>query len=155
MLLSTSNKLVNLNTIKNKVVVFCYPRTGKPEEEPPHGWDEIPGARGCTPQLCGINSKENLYEKFGVTVFGLSTQSNTYQKEVIERLNLKFDILSDSNLDFTKALHLPTFNVANMTLLKRLTLIIENGIITKFFYPVFPSTKAADDVLEYLTTQKS
>jgi peroxiredoxin len=85
-------------------------------------------------------------------VFGLSTQDSEYQKEARDRLHLPFEILSDEKLEWTKALNLPTFTVEGMTLLKRMALIITNGMIQKVFYPVFPPDTNAVQVLEYLKT---
>jgi peroxiredoxin len=35
-------------------VIYAYPRTGVPDRSSPPGWDEIPSARGCTPQNCAF-----------------------------------------------------------------------------------------------------
>ena len=153
-LMSTSSTKINLKKIKGKSVVFCYPRTGKPDIEPPLGWNDIPGARGCTPQMCTINEKVNYFLNLDISVFGLSTQETEYQQEMVERLNLNFNVLSDCHLDLTKALNLPTFKINDMTLLKRLTLVIENGVIIKVFYPVFPSTESVKNVLDYLNDRE-
>src|SRR5208282_6221915 len=127
---ATGGGLVNLSKLKGRTVVYVYPRTGVPGVDPPPGWDQIPGARGCTPQSCGFRDHFAELKSLGVGhVFGLSTQDTDYQREAAERLHLPFPILSDAELKFTRALKLPTFGVAGMTLLKRMVLIVDDGVI--------------------------
>jgi peroxiredoxin len=83
-------------------------------------------------------------------VFGLSTQDTAYQAEAVERLHLPFAILSDEKGALAKALRLPTFSAGNLTLLKRLAMVIDDGRISKVFYPVFPPDRNAGDVLAWL-----
>ncbi|MEP9378259.1 peroxiredoxin [Aquabacter sp. CN5-332] len=146
----THGHVVDLSSLSGRVVVYCYPRTGEPGAPNPDGWDEIPGARGCTPQSCAFRDHHADLTASGVThVFGLSTQNTDYQREVAERLHLPFPLLSDHTLDFTRAINLPTFEAGGMTLLKRITLIIEDGAIGHVFYPVFPPNQNAADVLSF------
>ena len=127
------------------------PRTGVPGVDPPDGWDQIPGARGCTPQSCAFRDHFDELKRLGVAhLYGLSTQTTAYQKEAVTRLHLPFALLSDERLAFAKVLNLPTFSVAAMTLLKRMALIIDDGRITKVFYPVFPPDKNAAEVVAWL-----
>lgn len=147
---STSGGIVDLSKLAGRVVVYIYPRTGRPDQELPTGWNAIPGARGCTPQSCSFRDHHAELESLGAQVFGLSTQTTDYQKEMAERLHLPFDVLSDSDLALTRALELPTFKVDGMTLIKRTTLILRDGKIEKIFYPVFPPDKSADEVIEWL-----
>jgi len=149
-LCSTSGRSVELATLSGRTVLYCYPRTGRPDQEPPQGWNEIPGARGCTPQSCAFKDHHRELQSRGAQVFGMSAQSTADQKEAVERLHLPFELLSDSELKFATALKLPTFQVASLTLLKRLTLIIHDGQIGKVFYPVFPPDKNAAEVIEWL-----
>jgi peroxiredoxin len=135
-------------------VVFAYPRTGRPGEELPgggeEGWNAIPGARGCTPELCGIRDDHSALEALGASVFGLSTQTTGDQREVAERLGLGYPLLSDSELRLTHGLRLPTFEVDGLTLLKRLTLLVREGEIAAVDYPVFPPDRAAARALGLL-----
>jgi peroxiredoxin len=133
-----------------RVVVYAYPRTGRPDHEPPPGWNDIPGARGCTPQTCGFRDHHAELTAYGVRIFGLSTQSTAYQQEAADRLHLPFPLLSDEQLALTHALQLPTFTVAGMTLLKRFTLVLHHTRIEKVFYPVFPPDASAAEVLRWL-----
>jgi peroxiredoxin len=149
-LASTAGKPVDLSTVPGKTVVYCYPMTGRPGRGLPQGWDEIPGARGCTPQSCAFRDHHEELRALGAKVFGLSTQDTEYQREAAERLHLPFELLSDESLAFAEALDLPTFEADGMVLLKRLTLIVDNGRIEKVFYPVFPPAKNAEEVVEYL-----
>ena len=149
-LTSTTGRVVDLAKISGRTVVYCYPRTGRPDKNPPQGWDEIPGARGCTPQSCAFRDYYQELQALGAEVFGLSTQDSNYQREAVERLHLPFPLLSDEKLIFTKALNLPTFEVEAMTLIKRLTLIISNGLVEHVFYPVFPPDNNADEVIGWL-----
>lgn len=147
---STGGKQVDLSKTKGRVVVYIYPRTGRPDQELPAGWNEIPGARGCTPQSCAFRDHHAELAALGVDVFGLSTQTTEYQKEMAERLHLPFQVLSDAELKFTRALKLPTFEVDGTTLINRTTLVLRDGRIEKVFYPVFPPDKSADEVIEWL-----
>jgi peroxiredoxin len=133
-----------------EAVLFIYPRTGKPGEPLPPGWDLIPGARGCTPQSCAFRDLHGEFAERGVRVVGLSAQSPQDQLEFAKRVHLEFPLLSDPGLELGAALGLPTFEVAGMTLYKRVTLVIRDGEIVKVFYPVFPPDRNAFDVLAWL-----
>jgi len=151
-LLATNGDTVELNKLTGRTVVYIYPMTGRPDTPLPEGWDSIPGARGCTPQSCAFRDHVKELSKLGVQhLFGLSTQDSNYQKEAAERLHLPFPLLSDCDLLFQKALRLPTMEVADTTLLKRLTMIIDDGEIKKIFYPVFPPDKNVELVISWLT----
>jgi peroxiredoxin len=146
---------VNLSKLKGRTVVYIYPRTGVPGVDTLPGWDEIPGARGCTPQSCSFRDHFGELKRFRIAhLFGLSTQDTAYQKEAATRLHLPFAILSDEKLSLTKALNLPTFTTSGMTLLKRMAWVIDNGVIAKVFYPVFPPDKNAEDVMAWLQASK-
>ena len=150
-LLSTGGRQIDLSQLAGCTVVYCYPRTGRPDREVPTGWNQIPGARGCTPQSCAFRDHYRELRDLGVgAVFGLSTQDSAYQREAAERLHLPFEILSDEQLEFARALRLPTFAIDGMTLFKRLTLIIRDGVIEKVFYPVFPPDANAEEVIFWL-----
>src|SRR5688500_10843922 len=122
---STEGESVDLSTLAGHTVVYCYPRTGRPDEDPLPGWDAIPGARGCTPQSCGFRDHYSELIALGVqNVFGLSTQGTAYQREAAQRLHLPFALLSDEKLELAHGLALPTFEVAGLTLIKRLTMVL-------------------------------
>ena len=125
---STSNRRVNLARVSApRLVVYAYPMTGRPDRTLPAGWDDIPGARGCTPETCGFRDHHKDLATLQAEVFGVSTQSTAYQQEMVTRLAVPFDVLSDEHFALTRALRLPTFTVDGMTLMKRLTLIVRNG----------------------------
>ena len=147
---ATDGRLIDFSTFRS-VVIYCYPMTGRPEVRLPDGWDEIPGARGCTPQSCSFRDHYSELQALGTEVFGISTQTKGYQQEVKRRLHLPFELVSDEGFNFIKSLSLPTFQVEGTTLLKRVTLVACDGVITKVFYPVFPPDKNADQVIEFLT----
>ncbi len=149
-LISTNNEPVDLSAISGRMVINCYPMTGQPGVPLPGGWDEIPGARGCTPQSCAFRDHFQELNDLGAQVFGLSTQSTEYQLEAKLRLHLPFELLSDRDLIFAKAIELPMFEVAGKQLIKRVTLIAEDGKIIKVFYPVFPPDRNADEVINWL-----
>jgi peroxiredoxin len=148
---ATTGQEINLSAMVGRTVVYCYPRTGRPDQEPPDGWNLIPGARGCTPQSCAFRDHYQELKTLGARVFGLSTQDTDYQREAVERLALPFPLLSDARLAFTSAMRLPTFEVQSMRLLKRLTLIIRDGVVEHIFYPVFPPDRSAQEVIAWLT----
>lgn len=152
---ATSGRTVNLASLPGWVVIYCYPMTGRPGVPLPDGWDQIPGARGCTPQSCAFSDHYQELQALNAEVFGLSTQSTDYQREAAERLHLPFELLSDSSLQFTNALRLPTFDVEGMRLIKRVTLITRDGKIVKHFYPVFPPDKNAEDVVAWFQNKRS
>jgi len=133
-----------------RLVVFAYPRTGRPGVEPPADWDTIPGARGCTPEACSFRDLSEQFAALDTDVYGLSTQDADYQLEAATRLHLPYALLSDAKLRFTAALRLPTLTVDGMTLLRRLTLVIKDGCVEHVLYPVFPPDQAATDVLAIL-----
>ena len=148
---TTDGIAINLSKLKGRTVVYIYPRTGVPGVDPPDGWDQIPGARGCTPQSCSFRDNLAELKRLGVAqIFGLSSQDTAYQKEAATRLHLPFAILSDEKLALTRALNLPTFSTAGMTLLKRMAFVIDDGTISKVFYPVFPPDKNAAEVIAWL-----
>lgn len=156
---STKGRMVDVSTVSNEyVVLFVYPLTGSPNHFPissdpaqvPDAWKQLPGACGCTSQVCGFrNHYEELVER-GVSVFGISNNDTEYQKEAAERLELPFELLSDKDMSLTKALNLPTFEYEGLILMKRLSLIIHKGKIVKVFYPIFPPNTDAENVLRWL-----
>lgn len=154
---STEGEWVNLPELARRTVIYCYPMTGAPDNPPPDGWDLIPGARGCTPQSCNFRDHHQELDDVGVDVFGLSTQTEDYQREAVKRLHLPFGILSDADLELVRALRMPTFEIGDLarhvgptTLIKRLTMIVRDGRVEKVFYPVFPPDRNAQDVIEWL-----
>ena len=151
-LAATDERSVSLARCQGRTVVYAYPRMGKPGQIALiDGWDEIPGARGCTPQSCAFRDHFAELSAAGASqVFGLSTQDTAYQAEAVARLHLPFAILSDENGALATAVGLPTMQVADVTLLKRLAMVIDEGRITKVFYPVFPPDRNAGDVLAWL-----
>jgi peroxiredoxin len=152
---ATDGTAVNLATLRGRTVVYAYPRTGVPGQPLIEGWDAIPGARGCTPQSCAFRDHFADLKGLGVAqLYGLSTQDSAYQREAADRLHLPFAILSDAELEFARALRLPTFVAGGMTLLKRLTFVADDGTITKVFYPVFPPDKNADEVIGWLRSSR-
>ena len=147
---STGGDLINLLKLKGRVVIYCYPMTGIPGIQPPVGWDQIPGAMGCTPQSCSFRDHYAEIQSLDANVFGLSTQDTGYQKEMAERLHLPFKVLSDNNLCFCKMLNLPKFEFEGKTLIKRVTLISNSGVIEAVNYPVFPSVSDPTWVINFL-----
>jgi len=149
---ATTGQFVDLSALEGRTVVYCYPRTGHPDRDPPDGWDLIPGARGCTPQSCAFRDHFRELQALGAQVFGLSTQDTAYQREAAGRLHLPFPLLSDERLALASAMGLPTFEIQSIRLLKRLTLIIRNGRVEHIFYPVFPPDRNAQDVMDWLAS---
>jgi peroxiredoxin len=149
---ATDDTMVTLSLLAGRTVVFGYPRTGEPGKIAlVDDWDMIPGARGCTPQTCSFRDLFAELKAAGASqVFGLSTQDNTYQTEMASRLHLPFPVLSDEKLELTRALRLPVMEVAGLTLMKRLTMIIDDARIAHVFYPVFPPDQNAAEVLAWL-----
>ncbi len=133
-----------------RLVAYLYPRTGTPGQPSPHGWDDIPGARGCTPQSCAYRDSLAGFERLGARLVGISAQSQDEQREFSAREHIPFPLLSDPGLALAKALRLPIFAADGMTLYRRLTLVVEAGEIVKVFYPVFPPDRDAAKVLSWL-----
>lgn len=153
---STAGRIVDLSLLTaNRTIIYCYPMTGVPGVALPEGWDLIPGARGCTPQTCSFRDHYQELSQLGAEVFGLSTQTPEYQREMAERLHLPFEILSDAAFELCDSLRLPTFETAGMRLLKRLTLVIRGSRIEHVFYPVFPPDKSAEQVMKWLQLVQS
>jgi len=150
-LAATAGSSVDLGALSGLTVLYFYPRTGRPDEPLPEGWDMIPGARGCTPQSCAFRDDFAELQALGVSaIFGVSTQTTAYQAEAATRLHLPFSLLSDADRKLADALRLPMMEVASMILYRRLTLIVEGGRIVKVFYPVFPPDRNAGEVIAAL-----
>ena len=148
---STDGDLVDLSALIGRTVVYVYPRTGRPGSAPlAPDWDQIPGARGCTPQACDFRDHHAELAAAGARVIGLSTQASDDQRESVQRLRLPFALLSDDGLEMTGALRLPTFEVASTIVIRRLTLVVDDGVVTHLWYPVFPPNTHAKDVLAWL-----
>jgi peroxiredoxin len=150
---ATDGTSVRIDELTGRTVVFAYPRTGRPGEPSLGGdeqWDAIPGARGCTPQACSFRDEYARFRAADTRVLGLSTQDTAYQHEAAERLHLPYPLLSDERLELSAALRLPTFEVDGVTLLKRLTLIVRDGVIDSVIYPVFPPNRSAEQALARL-----
>lgn len=135
---------------KERLVAYVYPRTGVPGDPLPQGWDEIPGARGCTPQSCAFRDSREEFARLGATVVGISAQTPAEQQEFAQREQIPFPLLSDAGLRLAAELRLPTFSVEGMTLYRRLTFVAEAGIVVKAFYPVFPPDRNAAEVIAFL-----
>ena len=150
-LAATDGARVDLGALSGLCVLYFYPRTGRPDEPLPEGWDMVPGARGCTPQSCAFRDHFAELRALGVSaVYGISTQATAYQAEAATRLHLPFALLSDAERKLAHALRLPMMEVAGMILNRRLTLIVEAGRIVKVFYPIFPPDRNAGDVMAAL-----
>lgn len=155
-LLATDGQKVDLSALAGITIVYIYPMTGRPDTPLPDGWDGIPGARGCTPQSCSFRDHFADLKAVGVDhLYGLSTQTTDYQSEAADRMHLPFPLLSDANHSFGKAMNLPIFEVDGKILLKRLTMIVRDGLVIKTFYPVFPPDRNAADVVNWLETNGS
>ncbi len=133
-----------------RLVAYVYPRTGTPGESLPSGWDDIPGARGCTPQSCAYRDSLAEFARLGAGVVGISAQTIAEQAEFAAREHIPFPLLSDAGLRLAAALDLPTFAVDGLRLYRRLTFVAEAGRIVKAFYPVFPPDRNAAEVLTWL-----
>lgn len=150
---ATDGATVRLDELgSGRTVLYLYPKTGRPGVEMPLGWDEIPGARGCTTEACGFRDHHRDLQAAGVArVYGLSTQTSAYQAEAVERLNLPFALLADPELQLAEVLDLPTFVADGERLYKRLTLVVRDGSVERVFYPIFPPNEHAQEVLSWVT----
>ena len=150
-LVATKGPMVSFASLSGISVIYVYPMTGRPDQPQPDGWDQIPGARGCTPQSCAFRDHHAELQSHDVRhLFGVSTQSTDYQREAAERMHLPFALLSDANRDLGQALDLPGIEVEGQYLHKRLTMIAIDGVIKRVFYPVFPPDKDALNVMKWL-----
>ena len=153
-LTSTTGKTVALSTYTGTLVIYFHPMLGRPDSPPLIGWNDIPGARGCTPQTCAFRDLHAELKQLGVEVFGVSAQRLEDQQEAHARLQLPFALLNDGQLTLAQALKLPTFEYENIRLIKRLTVIATGGVIRKVFYPVFPPNNNAGEVIAWLTAHQ-
>ncbi len=154
-LTDTRGHAVDLGTHTGTLVIYFYPMLGRPDGPPMTGWNDIPGARGCTPQSCAFRDTYAELQQLGAEVVGVSAQPLPDQQEAHTRLHLPFALLNDSSLTLAYALNLPTFEYRGMRLIKRLTLIVRGGLIRKVFYPVFPPDHNARNVIAWLTENQS
>jgi peroxiredoxin len=148
---STAGELDLRAAAAGTLVLYVYPRTGRPGVPPPRGWDATPGARGCTPQSCAFRDHAAELAEAGARVAGLSAQSLDDQVEFAERNRMPFPVVSDERLELARTLGLPTFEADGLTLYKRVTFVAEGGRIAKVFYPVFPPDRNAEEVLEWIS----
>ncbi|WP_129114247.1 peroxiredoxin [Halegenticoccus tardaugens] len=149
---ATDGTTVNLQDLPPRTVIYVYPLTGRPDKDViPEGWEDVPGARGCTPESRGFRSHYDELVDNGVgEVFGLSTQTTGYQREARDRLHLPFEMLSDAEWELASELELPAFTIQGDEYLKRLTLVVSDGRIEHVFYPIFPPDEHASEVLEWV-----
>jgi len=152
---SSSGRVVDVSTLGGTAVLFVYPRIAPPDRAIPARWDDIPGARGCTPQSCRYRDLSSEFAAREAQLFGVSTQPPKYQRETVERLGLPYELLSDEQLELTHGWALPTFKFDGEVLLKRFTIVIRGSTVAKVFYPVFPPTTNADEVLRWIDAHPS
>lgn len=153
-LLATTGERVCLADLPGRNVVFCYPRTAGPGETAPDDWNAIPGARGCTPESCAFRDLHDECNALGVGIYGVSSQPSDQQAEAKERLRLPYPLLSDHELELVHAMSLPTFQWRDMTCIRRLTLVLRDGVVEHVFYPVFPPDTHPDAVLTWLRKRR-
>lgn len=149
-LASTAGPVDLRRASSGRLVLYVYPRTGIPGEPSPPGWDQIPGARGCTAENCAFRDHEKELRDLGAAVMGLSSQPLKEQRQFAERERIRYPLANDSQFALARELGLPTFEAAGMLLYKRLTLVAEKGVVTKVFYPVFPPDRHPDEVVAWL-----
>jgi peroxiredoxin len=148
---STHGGTVDLaHAADERLVAYVYPMTGAPGRALPEGWNDIPGARGCTPQSCAFRDSLGEFTAYGASVLGISAQSSAEQREFSDREHIPFPLLSDSSLDLAREMRLPTFEVGGRTFYRRLTFVAEKRRIVKVFHPVFPPDRNASQVLSWL-----
>ncbi len=148
---ASDGSVVNLARLGGRSVVFVYPWTGRPGFADPPGWDDIAGAHGSTPQAAGFAALHAAFVAQGIRVFGLSGQDSEHHRELIGRLGLPYPLLSDAGFAFARALRLPTFMAGDTTYLRRLTLLLRDGRITRTLYPVHPPDGSAQETLDAVT----
>ena len=141
-------KLNRIDTFR--LVIYCYPMTGHPNKPLPVGWDNIPGARGCTSQMCSFRNSYESFIKLNAVPIGLSTQNVNDIKEMTSRLLIPYDVVSDEKLTFINKMKLPIFKIGKKVYIKRMTMIVEKSTIKHFFYPVFPPDLHFKEVLKWL-----
>jgi peroxiredoxin len=147
---TTAGRRVNFAGMDGMAIVYCYPWTGRPGLPNPPAWDDIPGAHGSTPQAEGFRDLHAGFRHVGAAVYGVSTQSTSYQRELVERLGLPFELVSDEHFALQRALGLPTFVTGGVAYLKRLTLAVRHGRIERVYYPVSPPAAHAREVCAWL-----
>jgi peroxiredoxin len=147
---TTGGRQISFAQLQGRAIIYCYPWTGRPGQPNPPGWDDIPGAHGSTPETEGFRDLHAGFRQVGAEIFGLSTQPTSYQRELIERLGVPFEIVSDEHFALQQALALPTFSTGGVTYLKRLTLCIKEGRIERVYYPVHSPQAHAREVCAWL-----
>ena len=150
---STAGELDLLDAAAGTLVLYIYPRTGRPGVPPPDGWDAMPGARGCTPQSCAFRDHRAELADLGADVVGMSAQTVADQEEFAAREHIPYPLVSDPGLRLAEALGLPTFEIAGMRLYRRITLVARAARIEHVFYPVFPPDRNAADVIAWLRAE--
>lgn len=152
MLRATDGRRVSLRSVTSgRWVLFVYPTTGVPGQDMPMGWEQIPGARGCTAEACGFRDSFDELLHAGVDqLYGLSVQESRYQQELARRLRLPYPLLSDPDLALQETLGLPVFEAGGDRFYKRLTMIVRGQFVEHVFFPIFPPNEHAREVLLWL-----
>mgnify|MGYP001290628948 CR=1 FL=1 len=150
-LTATRGAPVNLARYQERAIIFVYPFTGTPGEPNPPSWDEIPGAHGSTPEAEGFRDCYAAFQVCGYEIFGVSAQTSAAQRAFATRTGLPYLLLSDEHLAFADALELPRFETGGATYLKRLTLVVRDGVIYRCIYPVHPPDTHAAALLAELS----
>jgi peroxiredoxin len=150
-LAATSGEPVDLAVAAaGTLVLYIYPATGVPGRPLPPGWDDIPGARGCTAENCAFRDHASELRELGATVYGLSAQPLAEQRDFAEREHLPYPLLNDSAWALRGTLGLPTFEAGGERFYRRLTIVARDGRIEKVFYPVFPPEGHPAEVIAWL-----
>ena len=153
---STVDSFFDFSSINNRYgILYFFPLMGMPQDDVPQGWDNIPGARGCTPQNISVNKHLKDLEEYDAAPIGISTQPIAELEQLSSMRNLSQVLVSDNKLEFQKQLNVPVFVVDGNTMYKRLTLIVKNSKIIKVFYPVFPPDKHIFEILKWLENDSS
>lgn len=149
---SSSGTPVRLDELgAGRTVLFVYPMTGRSDLALPDGWDEIPGARGCTSEACDFSDHHgDLLDAGAARLFGVAARDLDYQKEAADRLRLPYPLLADAGRELAVEPGLPTFQAGDLTLYKRLTLVLRDDVIEHVFYPIFPPNRHAGEVVRWL-----
>jgi peroxiredoxin len=147
---TTAGRTVNFASMRGMAIVYCYPWTGRPGRPDPPDWDNIPGAHGSTPEAEGFRDLYAGFHQVGAAVFGVSTQTTSYQRELVERLDLPFELVSDHEFVLQRALSLPVFATGGVIYLKRLTLALKDGRIERVYYPIATPASHPREVCAWL-----
>ncbi|MGK5740672.1 winged helix-turn-helix transcriptional regulator [Micromonospora sp. URMC 103] len=133
-------------------VLYCFPGAYPPGSAGyPPGWEEIPGARGCTLESATYADRYAEFRAAGAEIRGVSTQRPDQLADFAAYARLPFPLLSDQDGRLAAGLLLPTFRAGGVARLKRMTLLVDPAAVVRAVqFPVTDPAGSVDEMLDFV-----